>query len=61
VQEVSQQQNQNLKFILQHMQTDMLFKFVKERSKGLMEKDNVQELIVNSNKVLIFDLWKKMM
>jgi hypothetical protein len=43
------------------MQTDMLFKFVKERSKGLMEKDNVQELIVNSNKVLIFDLWKKMM
>jgi hypothetical protein len=39
----------------------MLFKFVKERSKGLMEKDNVQELIVNSNKVLIFDLWKKMM
>jgi hypothetical protein len=43
------------------MQTDMLFKFVKERSKGLMEKDNVQELIVNLNKVLIFDLWKKMM
>jgi hypothetical protein len=39
----------------------MLFKFVKERSKGLMEKDNVQELIVNSNKVLIFNLWKKMM
>jgi hypothetical protein len=46
--------NPNSKYTLQHMLTDTPYKFVKEKSRDWMVKNNAQVPIVNSIEIIIF-------